>query len=170
MVVSADSTDPKLAASAANAYMAAFVDWDAAQWRDQTEKALSVIQGQLAQYRGDAAKLTSDYVLLKQRYQDLLILAKTTNGSYRILSPASVPQTPYAPNPMRSAILGFGVGLFAGVGLAFLLEQFDTRVRTPEQVAKILRQPILGRVPRIQRKGAGRPSTCHAAASRGPRL
>ena len=155
MLVSADSTDPKLAASAVNAYMAAFVDWDAAQWRDQTEKALSVIQGQLAEYHGEAAKLTSDYVLLKQRYQDLLILSKTTNGSYRILTPASVPAAPYAPNPMRSAILGFGVGLFAGIGLAFLLEQFDTRIRRPEQIAQFLRLPILGRVPRIKRKELG---------------
>ena len=155
VVVTGDSPDPKLATSAVNAYMAAFVDWDAKQWRDQTEKALSVIQAQLAEYRGEGAKLTSDYVLLKQRYQDLLILAKTTNGSYRILSPASVPQEPYAPNPMRSAILGFGVGLFAGIGLAFLLEQFDTRIRRPDQIAQFLRLPILGRVPRITRRELG---------------
>jgi Mrp family chromosome partitioning ATPase/capsular polysaccharide biosynthesis protein len=155
VVVTGDSPDPRLATSAVNAYMAAFVDWDAAQWRDQTEKALSVIKAQLAEYQGEGAKLTSDYVLLKQRYQDLLILSKTTNGSYRILSPASVPQEPYAPNPMRSAILGFGVGLFAGIGLAFLIEQFDTRIRRPDQIAQFLRLPILGRVPRIKRRELG---------------
>jgi receptor protein-tyrosine kinase len=66
-----------------------------------------------------------------------------------------VPTIPYAPNPTRSAILGFGVGLFAGIGLAFLLEQFDVRIRTQEQIARILRQPILGRVPRINRRLLG---------------
>jgi Mrp family chromosome partitioning ATPase len=155
VLVTGDSTSPKLAAAAVNAYMTAFVDWDAQQWRDQTEKALDVIRGQLAEYHGEASKLTSDYVLLKQRYQDLLILAETTNGSYRILSPASVPAAPYAPNPVRSAILGFGVGLFAGIGLAFLLEQFDTRIRRPDQIAQALRLPILGRVPRIKRRELG---------------
>jgi capsular polysaccharide biosynthesis protein len=97
-------------------------------------------------------------VRLKQRYQDLMILAETTTGSYRIHRPASAPPVPYAPNPMRSAILGFGVGLFAGIGLAFLLEQFDTRIRRPERIAQIVRLPILGRVPRIKRRLLGESS------------
>jgi Mrp family chromosome partitioning ATPase/capsular polysaccharide biosynthesis protein len=155
VVVTGDSADPRLATSAVNSYMDAFVDWDAEQWRNQIKKALPVLQGQLGQYKSKEAKLTSDYVMLKQRYQDLLILAETTSGSYRILSPASVPLEPYAPNPMRSAILGFGVGLFAGIGLAFLLEQFDVRIRRPEQIAQFLRLPILGRVPRIKRRELG---------------
>jgi Mrp family chromosome partitioning ATPase/capsular polysaccharide biosynthesis protein len=155
VVVTGDSPDAQLATSAVNAYMAAFVEWDAEQWRNQIQKALPVIEGQLAKYKGEQAKLTSDYVLLKQRYQDLLILAETTNGNYRVLTPASLPTEPYAPNPMRSAILGFGVGLFAGIGLAFLLEQFDTRLRRPDEIAQILRLPILGRVPRIARKDLG---------------
>ena len=49
-------------------------------------------------------------------------------------------------------ILGFGVGLLAGIGLAFLLEQFDTRVRRPDDVAAMLRQPVLARVPRLSRE------------------
>jgi Mrp family chromosome partitioning ATPase/capsular polysaccharide biosynthesis protein len=155
VVVTGDSTDPRLATSAVNAYMAAFVDWDAQQWRDQIKKALPVVEGQLAQYKTKQAKLTTDYVMLKQRYQDLLILGKTTNGSYRILMPAQVPTVPYAPNPIRSAMLGFAVGLFAGIGLAFLLEQFDTRIRRPDQIAQFLRLPILGRVPRIKRRELG---------------
>jgi len=69
-----------------------------------------------------------------------------------VLVPASVPTAPFAPNPLRSAILGFAVGLFAGIGLAFLLEQFDTRVRRPDEIAAILRQPILGRIPKISGK------------------
>jgi hypothetical protein len=49
-VVSADSTDPRLAASAVNAYMAAFVDWDEEQWRAQIKKAPPVVQAQLDKY------------------------------------------------------------------------------------------------------------------------
>jgi Mrp family chromosome partitioning ATPase/capsular polysaccharide biosynthesis protein len=155
LVVTGDSTDPRLAASAVNAYMKAFAEWDTEQWRNQVKRALPVIETQLGKYKTKEARLTSDYVMLKQRYQDLLILSETTTGSYRILSPASAPPEPYAPNPLRSAILGFGVGLFAGIGLAFLLEQFDTRVRRPEQIAQWLRLPILGRVPRIKRRQLG---------------
>ncbi len=149
VVVTGNSPDATLAAASANAYIAAYIEWDTEQWRVQISGAIPVIKDQLDKYSGDAAKLTSDYVLLKQRLQDLQILRATATGSYRALLPATVPTAPYAPNPLRSAILGFAVGLFAGIGLAFLLEQFDTRVRKTEEIATILRQPILGRVPRI---------------------
>ena len=152
VAVTGDSADAGLAAAAANAYVAAFIEWDARQWRTQIDKALPALQEQLAKYQGEASKLTADYVMLKQRIQDLQILRATTTGSYRALMPASVPPAPYAPNPFRSAILGFGVGLFAGIGLAFLLEQFDTRVRRVDDVTRALRVPVLGRIPRISRR------------------
>jgi len=155
VVVSGDSTDPELAAAAVNAYMDAFTEWDADQQRVQIEKAIPVVKNQLKKYDTKQERLTTDYIMLKQRLQDLEILEQTTSGNYRVLRPASVPVEPYAPNPTRSAILGFGVGLFAGIGLAFLLEQFDVRIRTQEQIARILRQPILGRVPRISRRLLG---------------
>jgi len=63
-----------------------------------------------------------------------------------------VPTAPISPKPLRSAILGFGVGLFAGIGLAFLLEQFDTRLRRADDVAALLRQPVLARLPRLSRE------------------
>ena len=149
VMVTGDSPDPELAAAAANAYIAAFIAWNAEQYRQQIALAIPVIQEQLAKYTNAASQLTSDYVLLKQRLQDLKILQATATGDYRALAPASVPTAPYAPNPMRSAILGFGVGLFAGIGLAFLLEQFDTRVRRADEVTRVLRAPVLGRIPRI---------------------
>ena len=89
---------------------------------------------------------------MQQRLRDLQILKATATGNFRVLVPATVPTAPISPKPLRSAILGFGVGLFAGIGLAFLLEQFDTRVRRPDDVAALLRQPVLARVPRLSRE------------------
>ena len=151
VVVTGDSSDPRLAAGAANAYMNAFIEWDRQQARDQIELAIPVIEAALAKYQTKESKLTADYVMLRQRLQDLQILKETSTGNYRVLRPAAVPSAPYAPNPLRSAILGFGVGLFAGIGLAFLLEQFDTRLRRAEDVAAILRQLVLGRIPHISK-------------------
>ncbi|HET6496270.1 MAG TPA: P-loop NTPase, partial [Thermoleophilia bacterium] len=151
VVVTGDSSDPRLAAGAANAYMNAFIEWDRQQARDQIELAIPAIEAALAKYQTKESKLTADYVMLRQRLQDLQILKETSTGNYRVLRPAAVPSAPYAPNPLRSAILGFGVGLFAGIGLAFLLEQFDTRLRRTEDVAAILRQPVLGRIPHISK-------------------
>jgi Mrp family chromosome partitioning ATPase/capsular polysaccharide biosynthesis protein len=157
VVVSGNSTDPGLAAAAANAYTDAFIAWDAEQSHSQIVQAISVIKSQLAKYnsKSPAVQLSTDYIMLKQRWQDLLILKDTTSGSFQTLAQASVPTAPFAPKPLRSAILGFAVGLFAAIGLAFLLEQFDTRVRRPDEIAQILRQPIIGRVPRISKKLLG---------------
>jgi Mrp family chromosome partitioning ATPase len=84
--------------------------------------------------------------------KDLQILQATSLGNYRVLAPATVPSVPYAPTPLRSAILGLAIGLFAGIGLAFLLEEIGTRVRKPDQIATAMRQPILGCIPKISRK------------------
>ena len=100
----------------------------------------------------DAARDSTDYLVLQQRLQDLQLLRSTATGNFRVLVPATVPESPVSPKPMRSAILGFAVGLFAAIGLAFLLEQFDTRMRRTEDIAAVLRQPILGRIPRISHK------------------
>lgn len=151
VVVSAQSASARLSAAVADAYAQTFVEWSKERKKLLIDKAATVTKGQLAEYKG-AAKETGDYFLLKQRLQDLQILSATATGNYRVLRPASVPAAPFAPNPLRSAILGFGVGLFAGIGLAFLLEQFDTGVRRPDEIAAILRRPILGSIPKIHGK------------------
>ena len=71
--------------------------------------------------------------------------------------PASLPTRPYKPQPLRSTILASALGLFVAVGLAFLLEQFDTRLRGQEEVARILGCAIIGRIPRIRRSGNKQP-------------
>ena len=154
VAVTADSSSPTLAAAAANAYTEAYIAWDAQQSRVQIAAAIPVVKHQLAQYdaQGAAARLTTEYVLLTQQLRDLQILQDTTVGDYHMLTPATVPKTPFAPKLKHAAVLGFGVGLFAALCLAFLLEQFDTRVRKPEEIAMVLRRPSLGRIPPISRK------------------
>ena len=49
------------------------------------------------------------------------------------------------------------MGLFVAIGLVFLLEQFDTRLRGQEEVARILGRPIIGRIPRIRQAAAKQP-------------
>ena len=117
----------------------------------QIDLAIKAVEREMQGYSG-AAKQSADYVILAQRLGDLKILQTTASGNFRVLVPATVPTAPISPKPLRSAILGFAVGLFAGIGLAFLLEQFDTRVRRTDDVAALLRQPVLARVPRLSRE------------------
>lgn len=151
ILVTGDSTDPELAAAAANAYALAYVDFTKEQEQERLRHAMSVVDRELALYTGKE-KESVEYALLAQKRQDLELRKESVTGRYAVLSPAQVPSSPYEPQPMRSAVIGLGIGLFAAIGLVLLLEQFDSRVRRPEEVAGILRQPILGRVPRISHR------------------
>jgi Mrp family chromosome partitioning ATPase len=57
-----------------------------------------------------------------------------------------------APKPFRNGVLGLILGLFLGIGLAFLREALDTRVRSAEEVADRLELPLLARLPEPPRK------------------
>jgi Mrp family chromosome partitioning ATPase len=51
------------------------------------------------------------------------------------------------PRPVRNALIALAFGLLLGVGLAFLWEALDTRVRTAEEIAEKLKLPLLARLP-----------------------
>ncbi len=146
--ITATSEDPELAAAAANAYAASYVTYRKETVKTQILGVIEAIRAKLATYQG-AARQSTDFLVLQQRLQDLQLLRTTATGNFRVLVPATVPDSPFSPRPLLNALLGLAVGLLLGIGLAFLLEQFDTRVRRTDEVAAILRQPILGRIPRI---------------------
>src|SRR5665648_498247 len=152
--ITATSHVAELARAAANAYATAYIDWRKERVQAQISSGIDALKKKLAGYEGPAT-VSTEYLVMAQRLQDLQLLAATATGNFRVLVPATAPETPVSPKPLRSAILGFGVGLFAAIGLAFLLEQFDTRLRHADEVARILRRPILGRIPRISKKLLG---------------
>jgi polysaccharide biosynthesis transport protein len=64
------------------------------------------------------------------------------------LIPRAAPEaTQIQPTPKRSALMGLALALVLGVGLAFLLEALDTRVRPKDDIDEILDSPSLRRLP-----------------------
>lgn len=57
-------------------------------------------------------------------------------------------ETPVFPNVKLNLILGGGVGLIFGIGIAFLLEHLDTSVKSLEDVEKYLQVPVLAVIPK----------------------
>ena len=74
VTVSAQSTDPALAAAAANGYAQTFVGHRMAQQREQIAKAIRVVMDQVDQIP-PSYQQSADYVTLQQRLRDLQILA-----------------------------------------------------------------------------------------------
>jgi Mrp family chromosome partitioning ATPase/capsular polysaccharide biosynthesis protein len=151
VAVTATASDPDTAARVANAYSAAVIALRKESEQERYRAAQRVVQDQMNLFQTPQSRLTTDYAVLSQQLRNLQIAEATTTGGFRIIVPATPPSAPSSPRPMRTMVLGFGIGLIAGIALAFVVGQFDTRVRTHRQVAEILRMPIVGRLPRIRR-------------------
>lgn len=84
--------------------------------------------------------------LLKQQEQVRLRDALRAE-SISVVEPAIVPQSPSKPRKELNIALGFLVALAGGTGLAFLFENLDTRLYTPEQIERIPELSMLGTIP-----------------------
>lgn len=96
------------------------------------------------------AKL-SDQVGGRERETSLAGHLKTNNA--RLLDAALVPSAAVAPNVPRAVGMSFALGLFLGIGLAFLLELLDSTVKTQDDVENAAGLAFLGLVPSIPLNG-----------------
>jgi len=62
---------------------------------------------------------------------------------------AEIPLVPVKPKKLFNIGLALFVGLFGGIGLAFLYEYLDDTVKTNDDVARLIKRPFLGSVPDI---------------------
>jgi len=152
VLVTAVSPSASAAARAANAYARAFTEYRKTQDQERVRQALRVIQTQMATFNTVESRQSPEYFTLLSRLQDLQILEETVTGNFQVLVPATTPSAPFSPEPRRNGMLGLAVGLVLGIGLALLLEQFDTRVRTQDEASAIVGMPVIGAIRKLQSK------------------
>ena len=87
------------------------------------------------------------YETLFARQQELLVNISLKRGEAELIEEATEPTEPESPKPARDAALGVFVGLMFGVGLSFLREQLNDRLRSAAEVAEISGLPLLARLP-----------------------
>ncbi|MCE9656388.1 YveK family protein [Clostridium celatum] len=75
-----------------------------------------------------------------ERYKEVVV-----DSSPNIVNSAVV-STAY-PNKRRIIIIGFIVGLIAGIGIIFVVDYLDDRIKSRERLEKILDIPVLGAIP-----------------------
>src|SRR5258708_168943 len=119
-----DATTAKLATLQANGGNQAQVDVLQAQ--------LSGLQQQYSQWQSTLAQLVST----EAQNVDFLRIVQTAQPGLR----------PVTPNTLLNMGAGLMIGLSLGLLLAVLIEQLDTRVRTPEALIELLDWPVLATI------------------------
>jgi polysaccharide biosynthesis transport protein len=87
------------------------------------------------------------YEGLLEKLKEAGVTAGLRSNNFRIIDAARVPTAPSEPNIPRNLAFALVLGVVSGVGLAFLLENMDNTVRTPEQAQAISILPSLGMIP-----------------------
>jgi capsular polysaccharide biosynthesis protein len=67
-------------------------------------------------------------------------------GNLNILDEAEIPQNPVSPNRKLNIAIAFFLGLMVSIGIIFMIEYMDTKVRDEEDIEKHLHIPVLGSI------------------------
>lgn len=112
----------------------------------------------LKQQREEATLLARDlenaqriYDSALQRYGQSRMEAQSTQTDIAVLNPAVAPTQPSKPRVFLNILLSLFLGTLLGVGIGFLVELLDRRVRSGQDIAAGLKIPILGEVSKSSR-------------------
>ena len=144
--VTATQPDPRFAARLANTYANEYIAIRREADRAKIGEAQQLVQRQLRALPADA-RSGPDGQSLRDRGEQLQILASLQTGNAEVAQEAVPPPDPSSPKTVRNVVLGLALGLALGVGLALLFERLDRRLRAPKEVEDIFERPVLAVVP-----------------------
>ena len=90
------------------------------------------------------------YDILLNRMKETDIAGELRTSNVRIIDVAEVPKYPIKPNKRFNILLAAVIGLIMGVGIAFLLENFDKTVKSPDDVERYLGLSLLGAFEKVK--------------------
>jgi polysaccharide biosynthesis transport protein len=146
VAVTATDSSAEFAATLANTFAQQYIAIRRGADRSAIRRAQRLVQRRLDDLGGDPANRRE----LQARADDLKILAALQTGKAELAQPATVPSSPTSPKPVRNGLLGGVIGLVLGLGLAFLIDRLDRRIKDVGELKETYGLPVLGAVPEIR--------------------
>ena len=109
------------------------------------------IQYQVLQQEVDSNR--SLYDMLLKRMKETSISEENRSVNIHVIDRAEAPKSYYKPKLKRNVLLAAIMGLFLGIGIAFLIEYLDDTVKNPEDIERLFHLPYLGPVPHFGHSG-----------------
>ncbi|MBI5591080.1 MAG: P-loop NTPase [Deltaproteobacteria bacterium] len=117
---------------------------------NESEMKLTNLERELDLLRANYRKYSES--MEQARIDQALEMDKISNIS--IVQPPSYPVKPIRPRVALNLVMGLFLGLFGGIGLAFVSEYLDHSIKKPEEVEQRLQLPILASIPYWHSNGA----------------
>ena len=89
---------------------------------------------------------------LLQRMKEIGVAAGVRENNIAVIDAALPPGGAFKPNLSRNMALAIVLGLMGGVGLALVLEFFDSSIHRTEDLEALTGRPVLGLVPMVKSK------------------
>jgi polysaccharide biosynthesis transport protein len=102
------------------------------------------------------------YGALFQRQKELQIDASDRKGNASIATLSELPGAPVGPQRARNIAVSFFISLFAGVGLAFLLQQLDDSIKSVDELVAYTNLPNLALIPAVTKPRLARAADASA--------
>lgn len=79
-----------------------------------------------------------------------IINAKIDSGKLVSIDKPTVSSSPVSPNVPRNTAIAFAVGICVSYGFFLLLKMADNKIKSPEDIQKMLDMPFLGAIPSLE--------------------
>ena len=134
----------------ANAYAEEFARYKTELDTAKIHVALRSLGMRIKKLEANGQTASAGYSTLVQYQSQLETIGTLLASNTTVLKPADG-AAKIRPRPLHGFLLGGVLGGILGLGLAFLAEALDRRVRSEEEIEQVLGLPLLGRVPRPPR-------------------